>query len=248
MLIASVLSLGNLHAQEDEVRDYVGDTITNHTVFSRVQPDAPVVVLDQEVLDDYRDDPAFDYETRDEETFSLWDQFTDWLYRVLEWIFEQINFTPGPGFFNFMSVLPYVLIALGLGLMVYLFYRLSPNLRKPAHKPLGAVTLTGDAAAIEQLDLDKLLQESIDAGNTRAAVRYTYLIALRSLSQRERIRLENDKTNREYQKELGNTPEREPFDQIVRIYNYVWYGGFDVPDGSYDAMRRSYERLATPRS
>ena len=84
-------------------------------------------------------------------------------------------------------------------------------------------------------DLDKRLQQSLDNGDYRLAVRYSYLRSLRRLEGRGLIRYHGQATNQEYLRLLAGTNYEAPFRFLTQAYEKVWYGHFGL---GQDTFRR----------
>ncbi len=83
---------------------------------------------------------------------------------------------------------------------------------------------------IGSTDYEHLLQQAIKNNDARLAVRYSYMLLLQLLQERELIKFRIDKTNYEYYSELSGSEYRNSFKQLSRQYEYAWYGKFNVPE------------------
>ena len=114
----------------------------------------------------------------------------------------------------------------------------------------------------EEEDIEDLLeQEKIDiheiefvdeitlaerAGNYRRAIRLRYLNALRDLSAKGLIMWKINKTNYDYYYELeGKEPIKDRFHGVVRIFEDVWYGQFDLEESHYTDAAETFESFNT---
>ncbi len=93
---------------------------------------------------------------------------------------------------------------------------------------------------IHEVDLEKLLQEAKNNNNYRLAIRYYYLIVLKTLSTHKLIDYHKDKTNTEYKFELEKGKVREQFSYLSYIYTYVWYGEFEVNPSDFSNIEKKY--------
>lgn len=78
----------------------------------------------------------------------------------------------------------------------------------------------------------ELVEEQIDAGNTRLALRAIFLSTLSILDQRGAILYSPDRINREYLRELTQHPETqllEVFSALLKDYEWSWYGDREFP-------------------
>ena len=107
-------------------------------------------------------------------------------------------------------------------------------------------TETGKGAVSEEGLLDSdwegRLHEALRAGNTRLAIRYSYMHILQVLQARGLIIYRPDKTNTGYYHELTESL-RQPFRSISRQYEYTWYGDFLPEQEIMDRHMQTYNSL-----
>jgi len=96
-------------------------------------------------------------------------------------------------------------------------------------------------ADIHEVDLETLLQQSIDQKQFRLAIRYYYLTTLKGLSTKKMIVYHRDKTNSEYLFEIENTELRSKFSYLSYVYTYVWYGEFPVDEQHFKVAENKYQ-------
>jgi hypothetical protein len=96
---------------------------------------------------------------------------------------------------------------------------------------------------IRTAQLDKMLEKALDQQQYRLAVRLTYLIMLKLLSDAGQIHWQPDKTNRSYLGEINREKLRNPFAELTRQYEYVWYGDFDITEKHYADVADNYHQL-----
>ena len=87
--------------------------------------------------------------------------------------------------------------------------------------------------------IDKATRE----GNTRMAVRYSYMMLLQLLQKRQLIQYRTDKTNYDYYYELANTNLKTPFRQLTRQYEYAWYGNYPIQEEAYQEYLNTFNNL-----
>lgn len=96
--------------------------------------------------------------------------------------------------------------------------------------------------ATPQTFLD-LIKNAENAGNFRLAIRYYFLYALNIMSNKKLIKIEEDKTNSEYLNELTDKKINEQFYKVLYVYNYTWYGEFDVSKPQYNTAKSNFNNL-----
>jgi len=96
---------------------------------------------------------------------------------------------------------------------------------------------------IEQIDFDKLLKEALRQNNYRLAIRYQYLKTLKSLSSKGIIKWHFEKTNHDYFNEIENPTIKSNFKKVSYLYDYVWYGEFDIDEARYNEAQNQFSEL-----
>lgn len=121
-----------------------------------------------------------------------------------------------------------VLLFTGVALLIgFILYKImDKNWQAPPasskEKIIPEVSEQVDQVSEEQLR--KLVNEALDQGNYRQAIRLYYLLVLKVLDQNEWITWKKEKTNYHYLRELRNSEYASDFNHLTRIYEKVWYG------------------------
>jgi len=204
-----------------------------------VPADASAVVprpVPPEKLEKFRRDPDFRYDRGEGPILSIGDWIEAWLRNRFGDAFKHIDGAAVRKAVNyaiygiFIITLLFVIIKLiGADLRGIFF---SPKKRMPA-----------DAAAedIEQVDFEALITQFLDKRDYRRVVRLLYHKTLKELSARGLIRWKIDKTNRDYISEMTGSPLSYEFAELTRIFEYIWYGNFDLAADSFSAVRDLFE-------
>lgn len=77
-------------------------------------------------------------------------------------------------------------------------------------------------------------------GNYRSAVRYQFLFVLKKISDSRIISWNPEKTNKDYLAEIKNSDLKAQFAELVRIFDYVWYGEFEISEENYGKFREKF--------
>ena len=96
---------------------------------------------------------------------------------------------------------------------------------------------------IHQLNFQDLISRYETEKSYRYAVRYQYLHLLKLLTDKGLIEWDEDKTNLDYIHEIKNPQIKDSFRQLTLIFDYVWYGEFDVNEESYTRHKEQFNRL-----
>lgn len=185
--------------------------------------------FDKDKLHQYQQDKRFSYD-RPKPPSGLWEQFKSWLFQKLAKNWPEASFG---------KVWDYLLyIAIFIALILVIFSLLKVDFTTLFFKPPKRNALPYDILTenIHDIDFDKLLQQAIDNKLYRKAIRLYYLQSLKLLSDKLFIDWQINKTNQDYYKDLKNSELQEPFKQISRLFEYVWYGNFTITPIQFTQM------------
>jgi hypothetical protein len=99
------------------------------------------------------------------------------------------------------------------------------------------------AENIENADIHSLIKDAENNNDFRLAIRYYYLLLLKTLSLHNHIKFEDDKTNTEYLNEIHDKPFSKDFAYTSYLYNYIWYGEFPLPLVKYVKAKKKFITL-----
>ena len=200
--------------------------------------------ITEEDLESYKADEDFNYvEVEAEENFI--DKALRWLRNILTKFWEAIFGTgTATGFLWFVfRVLPYLLLGFLIFLLIRFFLKVNANNLITKAKEEGSIFFTEEEQIIKNEDIPALIKEAINQKNYRLAIRYYYLLSLKHLTESDRISWEAQKTNEDYIKEIETDNLKAGFKNITRIYDYVWYGEFNVDALKFEALKSPFEEL-----
>ena len=103
--------------------------------------------------------------------------------------------------------------------------------------------LNEEEELVKTKDITKLIQEAVKAEDYRLAVRYYYLWFLQKLDQHKVIEYESQKTNQDYTQEISAAPLKKQFAVITRIYEFIWYGNFEVSENAYYLAEKDFSKM-----
>jgi len=234
----SFIFFGNLIPQEQ----IVADTTEKSQQFS--EENLQTADFDTEKIENYKAEKAFDYLERIEED-SWWTRLKRWINlkwnAFLQWLFGDYQTN---AFWNaVLQALPYILLALVLGVITWLFIRLNPANAVMAEPTTGKVNLKREEEIVKSGDISSLIEEAVRDENYRLAVRYLYLKSLRLLDQKEYISYRFQKTNEDYINEIKETEIKEHFSKTTRLYDFIWYGDFHLSKERFTKVNREFTQL-----
>lgn len=200
-------------------------------------------LLDEAIINDFKQDPDFDYtEIEPEDTWltkfrrklsNIWNSVIRWLTGGEE----------ATGFFGFLlSLLPYLFIGGLLALLIWVFLKID-NARAVVNPNYKGVFMGDDEEIIKNQDIQLLIDQALKDNNYRLAVRYYYLLTLQQLSGKELIDWKVQKTNHEYIYEIKNNDLRAQFGKLTDVYDYIWYGNFEVDEPAFAKAQQAFNKL-----
>ena len=93
-----------------------------------------------------------------------------------------------------------------------------------------------------ETNFQKLIAESEKNGNQRLTIRYYYLWLLKSLSEKGHIEWDIEKTNSDYAHEIKDSQLKKDFEYLSYLYDYIWYGEFEVDQPTYDKAKAAFNK------
>lgn len=198
----------------------------------------------EEKLEELKKDPAYDYsEFATEENW--WTSFKRYLgnqwNEMLEWLLGDLEI---PLFFRLIiDLLPYLLIGLLLGLILFLFSRTSYADIFQKHQEETLIYTKEEEKIIRTGNIKDLIEDAIAKRNYRMAVRYHFLFVLQQLSRRNLIVYDNTKTDQEYLQEIQKPEIKNAFKKINYIYEFVWYGDFPPSIQDYKKIKKEFDKV-----
>ena len=195
------------------------------------------LTLDEETIADLKEDDAFDYRlgSTKEVTFfkRIWSWLSSTLGKLLGW--------GGSTFFG-----KFVFYAVCLAAIIYTLLKMTNTApRKLLKGSEGTVPYRVHEEDIHQISFDQQIRDALDGKNFKLAVRLTYLQTLKHLSDKGVINWAPSKSNHEYLYEITKEEQRASFLSLSTLFEYCWYGGFDVSKSAFEESRELQEKVKT---
>ena len=95
---------------------------------------------------------------------------------------------------------------------------------------------------IHLVDFEKLIKETLKSGEQRLSIRYYYLWILKKMSDKNMIEWDIEKTNSDYLYELKEQTFKSDFEYVSYLYNYIWYGEFEMTEDSFLQAKNAFEK------
>ena len=196
-----------------------------------------VRILPNDVLDKYKNDPAFNYEGGPKET-------DDWITKIRNWINQQLALLRSSKAYS--TILDY----LYYGLMILALILIIRGLIKADRRGLlfgkvnsNEIKIIESDEDISQLNFDELISSAIESKEHKLAIRYLFLKSLKLLSEKGLIELRNNKTNYQYLSEIKNNQIADVFRNATSSFEWIWYGDFPVNDAILKSSQNEFNKL-----
>ena len=200
--------------------------------------------FDHDLIESIKKEPEFDY-TEEVQQEKWWTKFKRYVSHrwseLMEYLF--VNYQPGSVVLFLLEMIPYLIIAGMLAFFIWLFIRLNPGGAFLSEPQSGQVFMNEEEEIVQSKDIKKLIKDAVSREEYRLAIRYYYLLILQQLSEKGIIEYQFPKTNEEYSAEIQHEPVKEQFRQITRIYDFIWYGSFDVTTENFRRAERDFVKM-----
>ncbi len=185
-------------------------------------------------IEEYRQDNDFKY-IKQPPVFDFWGLVLGWLMNFLEIVFSDSGAAP---------YIRYVVIVLVIAFAV----------SKILGGSFSGILTKNKKSAIEngfeygmdnihEIDFEKEIKNSIKKQNFRLATRFLYLKLLKILNEIEYINWQPGKTNSSYQYELSNTDISNRFNKLSGMYEFSWYGHFEISHSEFEQLSKEFESV-----
>ncbi|MEM9648227.1 MAG: DUF4129 domain-containing protein [Bacteroidota bacterium] len=216
----------------------------NDSLVKQDRSDIVPLEISKDDLKTYLEDDAFNYEIV--KTDNSWlDAIKNWFYNLLIGFFEWLfGVEQAVGYLAvFLRFLPYILLAILLFLIIRFFIKANTRSFIYSQKNPNLVVLSEEERIIKTENIQELIKEALAQKNYRLAIRYYYLFILKILSEKELIDWQLQKTNDDYIRELSGSALKSPFSKATLLYDYIWYGEFNIDHERYTKAENIFVSL-----
>ena len=188
----------------------------------------------EERLTEYKQESEFRYDVNPYRENTIGQKIKNYLSRLLRSIFSE------------KGVMPLLTSLIFLGLLVFAVVRLSGGqfqwiFGKGSKSQAGQVIMANEE--IGSIDLNRLADQALQEGDQRLCIRYHYLFILKELHDNAFISWHQDKTNRDYLREIQSPDIRSQFQTQTLIFDYVWYGKFQPGPDQFQTIQSGFGNL-----
>lgn len=184
---------------------------------------------DQSRLQNFKEDPDFNYENAKVD-LNIIQRLWYWFRSLFDGLFadSEVGFWP--------KIFEYLLYIMGIAGVVFLIIKLFQSGLSNAiyGNPKSSLEYHLHEDDIHEIDFMTAIEEAVDLGEYRKAIRLVYLHALKMLSDQHLISWERGKTNHDYLYELKSKGIQQPFSDLGYYFEFTWYGNFEADRKIYD--------------
>lgn len=188
----------------------------------------------------------FNYDEHKINRLSWWERLRQHVAAFLSTLLPHLRI-------NLKKVFYYFLIAFGLLAVAYVIYRIVTGGKNPLYKE-SAEKAGSSPDWIEKnlmnINLQTHLEEALSDNNFPLAIRYLHLINLKKLAETGQIEWDVQKTNHDFLNEIKSTVLKDDFAETIKLYEYVWYGGFGITESqfkNYSLLFKNYNDKITSK-
>jgi hypothetical protein len=199
---------------------------------------AAIRQFDQKALQDFKNKRAFQYD-RLRNAFNL----REWLIKQLEKLWNKIFHRPLGAALASKGLKYFIYILIGFAVLLIIIQLL--RLGNVFSRRKGKIKLNYQEIEedINEMKFEDLIRDALQKGNYRYAIRLHYLRTLKDLSDRNLIKWKPEKTNLEYMREMRRHQHGDAFEQLTDIFDWVWYGEFEVNESNYRTLQEPFDLL-----
>ncbi|WHF50384.1 DUF4129 domain-containing protein [Chryseobacterium gotjawalense] len=93
---------------------------------------------------------------------------------------------------------------------------------------------------IHEINFSESIEKFERQKEYRSAIRYQFLLVLKKLADKKLITWNPEKTNKDYLSELKVKDLKAGFKELAYVFEYVWYGEFEVNEENYLYFKQKF--------
>ena len=188
-------------------------------------------------------DNDFNYIEKTKIDTSAWDRFWSAVGQFLRDLFDFGN---GAKALSGIEIAMKIIAILVIIFVVYLIVKVLINkeggwIFGKSAKKIKVSEITEED--IHSMDFSSAITKAKNEKNLRLANRYYYLWLLKSFSDKEIIEWDIEKTNADYLNEISNLELKKEFQFLSYVYEYSWYGEFDLTKTDFTRTESTFQKL-----
>lgn len=185
---------------------------------------------------------TFNYEEKKHQS-NAWNRFVEWLSGLLSKIFSFSNKQAS------IEIVATILKTLAILIILFVIYLIVKSiLNKEGQWIFGKnsdkkiINYAEIEKNLQLVDFEKLIKSTLKSNEKRLVIRYYYLWLLKKMAEKEIIEWDAEKTNSDYLNEIQNPTQKDNFAYLSYLYNYIWYGEFELGENTFDRAIATFDK------
>lgn len=211
---------------------------------SRAQTTGPVLRYDSTVVKQIRPTETKEHEVFEEVDLGFAKEGNGGdnpVSRFFAWLMESLfGNTGGEGSRMIQWAFLWALVVAGVVMAVWLFRKSEFGSFLRGNTKEAGFNFSDVDEDISGIDFDARIRQAKESRDFRLAVRWLYLKQLYLLNENGKITWQPYKTNMDYSNELAGSPLRQPFRELSKIYEYVWYGDYPMSGERFPGVESEF--------
>jgi hypothetical protein len=144
--------------------------------------------------------------------------------------------------FQGSALLKYLFFSIAIAALAFVLWKIisaQMKLKNPTIKKQ-IQSLEQAVEDIHESDLERFLREALDANNHKLAIRVYYLMAIKTLSEKDLIKWKKDKTNSAYVQEMRASSHFDSFREITNKFERVWFGDGEISQRGFELLQPKF--------
>ena len=187
--------------------------------------------------------PEFDYTTVKPRE-SLWQKIAKKIKKILESVFGEVDPNKASSYTEIIMRL-FAIVIIGLVLYFFIQFLLNKDGNFFFAKKNKKFNITNHDLQenIHEIDFKESIEKLEINRDYRSAIRYHFLFVLKRLTDHALISWNPEKTNKDYLRELKTTDLKHSFSELSYIFDFVWYGEFEVSEERYKSLKEKFTQF-----
>lgn len=172
---------------------------------------------------------------------SLWQKIQNRIKKILESLFGKVD--PGKTASyaeNIMRIFAIIIIGFVLYFLIKFLLGKDGNFFFSRKNKKINIENQDLQENIHEINFSESIEKFERQKDYRFAVRYQFLLVLKKLADKKLINWNPEKTNKDYRSELKSNDLKTTFKELAYIFDYVWYGEFEVSEENYNNFKRKF--------
>ncbi len=154
---------------------------------------------------------------------------------------KNIDTSSGKTVFSVLEIIAYIVIG---ALIIFLVYYFFLNYKgSDTETKIDANFDETPPSEIPKSELERRLEAALAKEDYREAIRIYFIFIIKDLATKEWIKWEREKTNYSYLMEMRNKNQFDLFNEVVSIYDVVWYGNYIISMSLYQNVEPKFKQL-----